>query len=833
MPRVYVLDNVIMKLNEADVSEQSSSLTKKVIIIDAKTKQVLDKKPRITFGRQLEFFLVSNENDPRNVAEGSIPGFAIGDFSTDRKIDIFVKYQVSCPSGHEKDVAEALFDIDSATPGIVFEGKLLNWLKSYANQEIRFSDFTTDYSRQLLDLQKHAITEAEVIGLRLRLRLSLELDESNKLKPFPVDLGDFPVLLNDFEEEINFNCRANLSIAENGKVNAILSYGRLGELKNILQAEIQSYLRKHVSLYSLCYDFEEYIRRRLVANLDKTLASHGRRIEGFFPSPDLTSQLRMPEPDPIQCDVEHDIQGYGGVIIKNVIEVEPQPQASDNHLETGVLKYRKARISDIEKWFREKLEKTIHRYLFDFRYVDILLKYSPKSIKDKLDEEAEKIGYSVRLISTVPDLKPLKLRTEGFRVELSETFPTKQNSVKIKLGIDVRGKIEDLSSIKDILNDPRNDVHNLIEKEIVDSIKTILHRVEPANFYAQEGLIAYIDDYSSEEAIKDKITRSIELSLNEKFGASSQVALQALNTELLDLIAKLTRGADHDFEILLSPSRDPGEKILFKGLFQINGVAKDQWDTFASRRPDVENVKKSIQDCIRQWFSTLSSDTLNYQSTKGLRELLKNANSLAVPKIMQKYGLLVSIEGLEAPDTKLRAAQRELQLTNEMKILQEAQEQIENDSQFREIEKSISLKEITHISQELESVRELLRTLSILPGGDERKNKMIQRESELKLQLSELIENNRKRATSITAQQMKKSIQPSTEESDFDELVRDSRALLPEESSKLNSESSEELTSSDDKVDATVIDVESLGGGGGGGGGGGVTHELFKSTQAC
>jgi hypothetical protein len=788
-----------MKLSEADASKYTSSSTKRLVIIDAKTKQVLEKKPLITLGRQLEFLLVSNENDPRNVAESNISGFSIGDFATDRRIGVSVKYQVSCPAGYEKRVALALFDDSTNTPGVVFEGKLINWLKDYTSRKIKFNDFTTKYSEQLENLQVDAVEQAREIGLNLRLRLSLELDESNQLKPFSVNSNDFPVLLKDFEEEVNFRFRANLSIAENGKVNAILSYGQLKQLKDILQEAVQQYFRKEVSLYDFCYDFEGSVRRGLLADLDQLLAPHGRRVEGFFPLPDFASHLLLPEPDPIQCDIRHEIQGYGTVVIKNVLEVEPKRQDGKN-LREGILKYRKARIPDIREWFKDRLEKTIHRYLFDFSYVDILLKYAPQAIKAQLDKEAENVGYSVRLISTVPDLKPLKLRTEGFKFESSETFSTKQNSVKIKLGIDVRGKIENLESIKDILNDPQNDVDNLIAKEVIDSIKRVLHGVEPADFYAQEGLIAYVNDYSSREAIKDKIAKTIEASLKEKFGASSQVALQALNTELLDLINELTSGADHDFEILLAPSRDPGEKVLFTGLFQINGVAKDQWDTFASRKPSVEVVKKSIQDWLRPWFSTLSGSTLNYQTTKGLRKLLEDANNLAVPKIMQKYGLLISIEGLEAPDTKLKAAQRELQLASEMKILEEAKEQIQNDSRLREIERSISFNDMTHLNQELESVRELLRNLSTQTGGEERKKKLIERESELKNQLSNLVDANRKRSADITSQQIQQSIKPSTDESDFDALVQDSRALLPEESIKLDLKPPSKSLPNDDQV---------------------------------
>lgn len=770
MPQVYVLDKVIRRLSETESSKVTSSLTKKLVIIDTKSRMVLEKKPFLSFGSQLDFFLVSNENDPQNIAKSSIRDFSISDFAADRSIGISIKYQISCSSGNEKKIALALFDDSTNTPEAVFEGKLINWLEDYARREISFGEFTTNYSQQLSDLRLYAEKEAREIGINLRLKLSLEFDESDRLKPFTVDSRDFPVLLNDFEEEVNFKFQANLAITENGKVNAILSYEKLGKLNDVLQEATRNYFRKNVRLYDFCYEFDNSVRSGLINYINQVLSSHGREIDGFFPK--IANNIRMPEPDAIQCNISHEIQGYGVVVIKNVLEVEPNRQASGEYLREGIVKYKKAKISDIKEWFKDKLEKTIHRYLFDFSYVDVLLKYDSQSIKDQLEKDAQSIGYSIRLISTVPDLKPLKLRTEGFRFEADETFSTKQNSVKIKLGIDVRGKIENLESIKDILNDPQNDVNNLIAKEIIDSIKRILQKAEPSDFYAQEGLIYYLDDYSSKEAIKDKIAKSIEMSLKEKFGAISQISLQALNTDLLDLINELTRNAYHDFEIFVASVRDAGEPIRFTGSFQINGVAKDKWDVFASCKPDMHGVKEFLQNQLRYWFGSLSTGTLNYDTTQGLLKILGDANTLASKDIMNGFGLLITIHRFEHSDTKLKEEQRELELADKMRVLAIANEQIRHDSQLRIAETSISLNDMKHLNQELESVRGFLEDLSTQVGNEERKNKLRQREVELKDQLSNLMKENRKKTSEITSQHIRESIKLPTEESDFEAFVQ-------------------------------------------------------------
>ncbi|MCZ8244160.1 MAG: hypothetical protein O9323_21010 [Microcystis sp. LE19-131.1A] len=816
MPEVYVLDNVVMKLSEADASKYTSSLTKRLVIIDAKTKQVLEKKPLITLGRQLEFFLVSNEDDPRNIAESSILGFAIRDFAADRSIGISLQYQVSCFVGHEEKVALALFDDSTTTPGVVFEGKLIGWLKDYTSKNIEFNDFTTSYAQKLKDLQVHAVNKSREIGLNLRLRLSLELEAAGQLKSFSIFSGDFPVVLSDLiEEQMNFRFQTDLSISENGKVNAILNYRKLGELRELLLQKTQTYLRNHAYLYDFCYKFNELIRPKLISHLDQVLSIHGRKIDHF--SVENSVEFKMPDLGSIKYVLPFNIKGYEKPVeIQYSLDIEPilksyQAESSVEEKDDlskareNFVRYRRAKLSDLQSWFKRELERIVDRHLFGWSYVDLVLRYDSKSneeeLRSKLNEKANEIGYSVRVISTIPDVKPITYKTEGFSIEKDETFSTKQNSVKIRLQINVRGKIEDLESIKRFLNDPRVNLDELISREVIDSIKRVLHEVEAADFYAQEGLIYYLDDFSTQESVKDKIADAVQKSLEKKFGASSvEVSLQVLETELLSLINNLTGRAYHNFEIKIASVRDAGEPVHFTGSFQINGVAKDKWDVFASCKPSVEDVRDFLQNQLRYWFGSLSTRTLSYETTQGLLKILADANTLTSKDIINSFGLLISLHRLEISDTEKKAALRSLQLASEMKNIEEAKEQIHNDRGLRGIEIRTSLNDIEHLNQELELVREQLRSLSTQTGGEDRKNKLMEREKELNNKLSEAVKSNRNKASEITSQKTQQSMQSSTDESDFDALVQYSKASPPAESKKLDSKTPSNSLSDDNQI---------------------------------
>ena len=802
MPQVYILDNLIRRISENEASKMGVSTTEKQVIIDEKTQEVLDKKPLFAFSRKLVFFLVYNENDIRNVAQSNIKGFVIDDFATKRKISISIEYKVSCSPGNENKVALNLFDGSTNTPGVVFENKLFGWLKAYAEKNIKFNDFTTKYTQNLLDLGSYAESEAKKIGLTLRLRLSLELDESNQLKPFLVDSDHFPLLLKDFEEQVNFRFQANLVIVEKGKVNAILNYGKLPELKDILQEETKQYLRQETCLYDFCYKFDDIVRLKLISHLDQILKNHGRKIEGFFPEVD--NKLRMPELDPIQHDVKYDIPAYGRVNIKNTLAVEPMRDQNGEYDREGILKYRKAKISNLEEWLKENLEKTINKHLFGWKYVDFILKYDEQSIKNLFNVESKKIGYSVKLISTFPDLKPLKLRTEGFQFRTDEYFSTKQNSVKVKLGIDVRGKIENLEKIKDILNDPQNDIDELIGQEVLDAISQVLHDVEPDDFY-------YYFEYHQhpkEEPIKKKLVKKVNSVLTSKFHASSiRIYLSILETDLIQHINKL-KSESCKFEIRVGSVKDAGEIVKYSGSFSITGVAKEKWDIFQSRECSIEKVREFLEEQLKYYFRTLGTGKLIYKDTKQAAKILQQVNVLAEKDVINEFGLIVTLSRFGREDTKIEELERANQFQTRAKELAEAQEQIIQDQNLRLVERSISLDEIGTVQKELSSVREYLQKLSSQSGNEERKNKYRQQEKELKQKLSELLQTNREKANKLISQQYS-LLAPSVnddDDDDFDALVNEAKLELQANKNTQNKLTSDQASPSVDDDDQ-VIDI--------------------------
>jgi len=750
------LDKVIKKIDKAVYQDCKDKLpkTKKIVVIDAKSGQSLDEKRfSLSFSQQRIYFLVGNENNSENFVISEIRKLPITDFASGRSIDINVRYRVSCHPGNEQAVALALFDKEKK-PGEIFEDKLFSWLN-----KIKFSDITTNFTEELLEnLANKIVNTAKETGLNLELSLKLELDESKRLKPYSPNSDNFSVLLKDFEEEVPFKFETRLIIPEDGKINAILNYNNLENLEGILQESIRDYLHENISLYDFCYKFDESVRSGLISYLDKNIKAHGRKIEVFTPK--IFESLRIPEIDQINHDVECDIKGYRLIKISNTLKIEPIPKE--------ILKYRKHGKTDIlsiEEWFRKELSKTIKDYFFDWRYDDIVVlrEHHKKEIKQLLNKKTQEIGYSVKIITTTSDIKASTLETEGFRCSIQErSFSTKQNSVKVKLGIEIRGRIEDLEKIKNILS-YHQEVEDLIEKDVIDVVSDILHDVEPEVFYFH-----FENDINPQEiSIKKRLIAGIEKILINKFYVASPVnlTLKMIDTDLIQRFNEL-KSKPCEFEVYIGSTKDSEEIVRYNGSFSIERVDKDMWHQFQARSErTIESIKQELEKQLHSCFRTSSSTKLIYTTAEQAEKILEEVNKFAKQYVIREFGLIITILRFGRDDTEIERLKRETLQEIRADELQKFKEQMKNQKELRSISFNSSINQVEEIKAELAIVRSHLQNIATLPSVEERL-KYKQQEADLQRKLDEFLHTNQEASKQIISQQIS-TLAPSPVDDEF------------------------------------------------------------------
>jgi ElaB/YqjD/DUF883 family membrane-anchored ribosome-binding protein len=782
----------ISKLEDIIKEETDSFVRKNVSLYDFCYKFIESVHPNLVkhlntilanYGRQIEYF--NPEIDQSILMPDS--------FS--------IKHDVRCQIQEypELVVINNILEVEPHFESIVNYRKaqvsdLQTWFRETLDKVIQRLLFDYNYINLLLEFDQVVLAikeklgkEAERIGYSMRLITTVSDQLKPLLKPLPVESSDFRVLVNDYEQEIAFRFTTNLVLSENGEKKAFLN--RNFPLEELLKNETRKYLRKNVSLYDFCYKFIESVHPNLVKHLDTILANYGRQIEYF--NPEIDQNILMPDSFSIKHNVKCEIQEYPDPIyIKNTLEVEPCIES--------ILKYKKAQISDLQAWFRGKLDRIVQRLLFDCKYIDILLDFEPigLDIKNELKEEAEKIGYSIRLITTVPDLKPLIWKTEGFKVATNETFATKENNVKVKLSIDVHGKIENLRNIKDLLN-ARLPVDDLIESKVVDTVSQALHNVEPDDFY-------FYFEYG-DISVKSTLIEEIEKALENEFHASSvKVTLKRLDTELTQRFKVLT-SKPCEFEVKIASFRDFGEPVEYNVSFSVNGVAKDKWNMFQSRECTLEDLSKYLEKQLPYWFSTFKSETLIYQTLSQSEKLRENANTLARKYIVDEFGLLITIWRFSRKDTESQKNIRALQIQHTVEQLAEAQEQITNDAEWRKLEKEAALQQVRSLQQELKEVSSYLQDILVQEGNENEVSELEYKKSKLQQKVSELLKQIRNESSEIAKQRIQSSVPLPSEEDDLDALVTENKALLSD--SNLNSQS-QSATRRLQSIDE-VIDVQS------------------------
>lgn len=200
MSQIYPLDSVIRAVDCSKPPDLYSS-SEKLVIIDAKTGDILAKKPLMSF-REIRCYVVSTQKEAENdVLDDS----KVKDLATARAISLNITYQASCESGKEQDLVKALFKGDN--PGAVVEQFIRQCLQDFVrdnkNNGINFidgyfqglkekaQDYISQRANQEINLEKLTATER---GLLLGWEVAHRSDKrrvSRKIFQFLVDETTF------------------------------------------------------------------------------------------------------------------------------------------------------------------------------------------------------------------------------------------------------------------------------------------------------------------------------------------------------------------------------------------------------------------------------------------------------------------------------------------------------------------------------------------------------------------------------------------------------------------------------------------------------------------
>lgn len=658
MSQTRSLDVVIRKV-EAGTRPNSSA--EKIVVINHKKKKAMDRDS--IFDRllgDLSYYLVSNTDDSENVAKYYVSVFNIEDIENDRSVGLSISYWASCDPGNEKKVAEAL--CEGEHPGAALEKIIKKYIGAVIDHnEAKFID---SFFNERASLQNKISSRAQAeLGLNLTVKLNLDGEEI-ALRPLKIDTRFFPVRVKDFDEEQSLQVICELPVNEDNKIYAIAFRHRAVMLESVVKEVVRGFLGNQVSLEVFCTELnEKSVIPELTKRLNERLYREGRRV-GFI---SLKTQLG-PEPSffPHEHEIVYQIQEYPEPVkIKNKVIM----------IRRDIARYKAKKSPELGDWINDRLGRIIPDLLFDKKYIDLLLRFQPleREIKDALVREAETIGYSVKQLITVPDLRQLTW-LDNFTLESEGSFETKLSKFYVELGLVIVAKIRNLQDIEDRLNQQQY-VPQLMKDAALNVTRQYLHNVEPERFYMRFNFSDPIDYPGEVPVEKELITKITEMLEREFHAEVIEVIPKIARNEIIRRWEEL-QATISEFEFEVTPFRG-GEPVLFKGDFQVEAIDSKGWAKFQQRKFDLNDIRRYLESHIRSKLKAISSEELVYKGLKHQKELEEAIRKLAGRCVREKFGLVVSVDNIDREHTKIEIA------TNQ-ELVDRSLDELEKAGHFRE-----------------------------------------------------------------------------------------------------------------------------------------------------
>ncbi len=657
MEIVRALDGII---READTRPKVSSTYEKFVMIDCKTKKATPSKPWLG---KVKSYLVINRNADAHTVQHQVPTIPITEIENENvpSIGLNLTCWISCPEGKEDKVAEALFDFE-LNPSDKFDRLIRRWVEDFA--EVDHTDFIDRYFELKAELCKKIVELARLnMGLELRVRLALD-DEATSFRQLKIDTGSFLIRANDYHEQQDLKISCQLEIESATKIYANVYRQRQAQLKDIIVREAQSFFQRNVTLEQFYDDLNQtVIVEPLKEGLNEKLKREGR-VLGFLHL-ESSAVDSAPKNFEMELDVKVKVQEFPErIMIKNHARMK-----RDN-----VAVYKNEGSRKLDEWLTEKLNEIIPDLLFYEKYIDLLIDFrrpedegdtnpddetvEPTSlkgkIKAKLFKEARKIGYELKYLTTIPNVKPLTW-LDPFTITVEGGFETKISNFFVKLSIPVTVRLTTLEDqhVRSLLN-RQEDIPELMRLTAHDITSQFIHTIDPERFYTTFSFpdaVKYDGAPSIEQDLISRITRA----LDDKFAADViNVVPKMVDTEPIVRWREL-REKVCDFSVEVTPLRG-GEVIPFTGKFHVKDIASDGWDKFQNRKFMLDDIRKYLEDDLRAKLKTASKNELLIKGSTHLNDLHEIFDKIAIRGIREVYGVIISISMIDRDFTRLEAA---------------------------------------------------------------------------------------------------------------------------------------------------------------------------------
>jgi len=370
-------------------------------------------------------------------------------------------------------------------------------------------------------------------------------------------------------------------------------------------------------------------------------------ISVFHELPELEGQTRFDN----EINVSVKLLDYSKQItVRNKVKMILQDQR----------RYMEKQAPALDSWIQETLKDVFNDVLFKVNYLNFITHFSKEydtQIRDKMREEAQKIGYKLEQLIITPQLKPLEW-LDPFSVEVSDTFTTKLGN-KVPLKIVVYMSIDDLGKVQQYLD--CDDIKPYIETAIRKVTGSELVKIEPYRFYMCFE-VSSENDKSVVQTLKD----TIETELVEKFSRDIRSITPMMERDKDEVIQRsenlTSQHADLEFKVTPYVG---GETLHFTAQFEVTGVnairnAQMAWNTFIQKKFDISTIKKRIEEYLKSKMQAFPPGSLQFNSPEHQQKLEHFMTEQAQDCAINQFGVGITLSAIQRERTSIEENQAAL-----------------------------------------------------------------------------------------------------------------------------------------------------------------------------
>lgn len=633
MSQVYILDSLIRRLDPATLPDRPEP-DERLVVLDARKGQTLPKKPIVTLGRDLRYYVVSTR--ARKV-EGTGPICKLKSRTTGLSLEIAMTYEARCAPGSEERLVQSLWRKEH--PGAALDDLLTRWVDEFvlapdhAGRDLCL-DFPVFKAEICAELTRRAAQEAGLV-LEPTLRPLIE----DKLETIPLQTAFFPIRVRDSDEAVDVKITSDLEVDADNQIRALLAFRQAHQIEIAVKETVRRTLADEVTLHQLCYETKTRVRDRLIAAINLRLREEGRRIAFLQIDSPLFGQL-PPRMQELSYTVTCKVRDHQGIRVEHRLQLLLQDLGS----------FRTSHVGDLESWTRERLQLFTQELLFDRSYVHVLLDFDrdEHEIKRRMQEELAAIGCAVKQLIVVPDLEPLTWK-HGFQLDGNDkSYLTQDSRVEVRLNVVVKGKITKLEDdrLASYLR-PQSRLFEDMREVIYRETQYIMHRVDPERFYMR---FQYTDKPEDKKSVREEIEDHVKAMLVERFAIDEiSVIAKPLETDLTKRLSRLLEGP-HSLDVQCFPLNDPsrGEQVSYRIEFDVEGVHENGWHTFRAKSfnsldTELARLRDVMAQDIKSKVELAPREFRQFTDISVQRTIEQVIHDSTRRKVIEVFGLCVSV----------------------------------------------------------------------------------------------------------------------------------------------------------------------------------------------